>query len=110
MWELPGGGLEHGELPQDGLAREIREEMGLTITAIEQQPSYFLTAVTTINDQVIHFANVIYRTTVRNLDFSPSDECVEIRFFTTEDVLKEKNCYSNVVEFAKVYRGRNTTT
>lgn len=26
-WELPGGGLDHGENPQDGLMREIKEEM-----------------------------------------------------------------------------------
>jgi ADP-ribose pyrophosphatase YjhB (NUDIX family) len=28
-WHLPGGGLDHGENPRDGLVREIREETGL---------------------------------------------------------------------------------
>ena len=28
-WTLPGGGLEHGEAPRDGLRREIHEETGL---------------------------------------------------------------------------------
>jgi 8-oxo-dGTP diphosphatase len=31
-WALPGGILEHGEPPQDGCAREVAEEVGLTIT------------------------------------------------------------------------------
>lgn len=31
-WTLPGGGLEHGEHPHDGLVREYHEETGLSAT------------------------------------------------------------------------------
>ena len=31
-WSLPGGVLEHGEPPHRGCAREVEEEVGLTIT------------------------------------------------------------------------------
>ncbi len=31
QWFLPGGGLDHGEDPVDGLRREFREETGLDI-------------------------------------------------------------------------------
>lgn len=31
MWELPGGGLDHGEDPEVGVAREVLEETGLIV-------------------------------------------------------------------------------
>lgn len=100
MWELPGGGLEYDETPQEALTREIKEEMGLTVTSIEPQPSYFTTVR---NPRAPHRANVIYRATVENLDFTPSEECVEIKFFTAKEVLKEKNIHTSVSAFTHQY-------
>lgn len=34
FWNLPGGGLEAGEAVEEGLAREVMEEIGITIRVV----------------------------------------------------------------------------
>jgi 8-oxo-dGTP pyrophosphatase MutT (NUDIX family) len=108
-WELPGGGLDFGESPQKCLAREIKEEMGLEVTHINEQPSYFVSSLNTntkLNKNGIWFCNIIYEVTVKDLNFTPSDECIKIQFFTKEEAMKE-NLFSNVSEFVKIYKPDN---
>lgn len=42
-WELPGGGLEYGETPNEALKRELKEETSLTIDVVK--PAYTFTKI-----------------------------------------------------------------
>ena len=105
-WELPGGGLDLGENPQDGLIREVQEEMGLEVTSIAETPSYFVTAFFERNN--VWKANVLYEATFKDLSIKESDECTEVAFFTTDQILSaETPVIPTVREFAKVYNPKN---
>jgi 8-oxo-dGTP diphosphatase len=59
-WDLPGGGLEPEEPLLEGLAREVREETGVTQFQVEQ----LLTVVESFFPQperLLHTVNIIYR-------------------------------------------------
>ena len=84
-WELPGGGLDWGESPAEGMRREITEEMGLDVTYVAPQPSYFLTKQSPHKSCWI--VNVLYEVVLSSLDFVPSKECVSVLFVTKEEAL-----------------------
>lgn len=102
-WELPGGGLDFGEKPHAGLRRELQEESGLEITFINERPAYFLTAPRVEGGWK---SDVIYETRVKNLNFTPSDECTEIRFFSKEEAAQVE-LYPTIKEFIKIFDPRN---
>ncbi len=85
-WELPGGGLDWEETPQEGLARELKEEMGIDIVSISNQPSYFVTMER--HAGTFWTANVIYETKLEHVNFVISDECIAIKFVNKEEALQ----------------------
>jgi len=104
-WEMPGGGLEfEDQNHKHTINREMMEEMGLETTHIDEYPSYFLTFK---RDDGNYCANVFYLTQIKHLNFTKSDECLEARFFTKEEALKE-NLFLNIVDFVGMYdRSKN---
>lgn len=91
-WDIPGGGIDHGEELHEALKREIMEEMWLDVIRISSQPLYtIITESSGVSSIQRPICLLIFETEVENLDFTPSNECIEIRFFTPEEALDVSN-------------------
>lgn len=99
MWEILGGGLDHNEDPIECLKREIHEETGLEVTYVSENPLYFVTSPRANADTFI--ANVIYEIKLKSYEFIPSDECQELRFFSTQE-MHGVNLFPNVQKFLEL--------
>jgi 8-oxo-dGTP pyrophosphatase MutT (NUDIX family) len=87
-WELPGGGLDFGEDIQTAFAREVQEEMGLTVTKMSEKPVYVwpFKYVGKRNMEWYYSFVVAYRVEFEHLNITPTGECEEIQFFSKEEL------------------------
>jgi 8-oxo-dGTP diphosphatase len=79
-WGVPGGGLEYGERPEDGVRREVREETGLDV-----QVEKLLYAESAPNN---HHISLIYLCKILRGIFQPNDEISQTRFFSLDALPK----------------------
>lgn len=87
-WELPGGGLDFGELPREGIKREIEEEMGITVLSVSEQPLYAWTSLFEgWRDMDWYYSVVLaYRVELEHFDYTPTKECEEAGFFNVDEL------------------------
>lgn len=74
-WDLPGGGLEPGETLLAGLAREVKEEVGLQDFQVKQLLTVVEGFYPKSEDELAHTLNIVYHcfTDPKPLTFSSQD-------------------------------------
>jgi ADP-ribose pyrophosphatase len=82
LWELPAGKLDGNESPEDGIQRELREEIGKRAGRLEKIAFFYTTPG--FCDEVMH----LYRATglVDDKADADEDERIEIGVFTLAEV------------------------
>lgn len=85
LWDLVGGSVEEGETPEQALDREIKEEMGLTVSAVK------------IGISRRYEAGALYTTHLYQLD---ENSVQDPRFYSHASV----PCVPWVVKFAEIFR------
>jgi 8-oxo-dGTP diphosphatase len=79
-WNLPGGRVERGESPEDGVRREVREEVGLQVVVDRLQGVYIKPT-----QEDIAFS---YWCSVIEGELRHSDEARAIEWFARDDLPK----------------------
>src|SRR5207253_8938415 len=72
-WTLPAGFMENGETLAQGALRETLEEAG---SAVELGEAFSMISVPYVNQ-----VHIFYRAKVRDLDFNPGEETLEVALF-----------------------------
>jgi 8-oxo-dGTP diphosphatase len=62
VWQIPGGGLEHGEDPNDAVVREVAEETGLDVRVV--RPLVAVAEVRSLPEVVWHFDRIVFEVAV----------------------------------------------
>ena len=107
-WELPGGGVQAGEEPEDAVRRELAEEAGIDATGIPCERVYTYTRATP-GDNNNYFMDV-YRLVA---DFSEQDVTVQesevsgFKLATTDEIreLGEQGIFLHYDSIKTVFEG-----
>ncbi|MBU4369324.1 NUDIX hydrolase [Patescibacteria group bacterium] len=101
LWNLPGGGLEKGETPWDGLIREVKEETGLDVEVSKLLGVY---SKPQKNEIVFNF-----KCGVVGGELTLNEEASDIRYFDIQNIPKNTSL-KHVERIHDYFKDKNKVT
>jgi len=98
-WDLPGGGLEHGENIVEALTREFRGELGVDITIDSDRPRIIPTWNTKFDDPVLI---IIYEVTLLTKPCL-TNEVSNFSYFDIHEIKQEKLDSTLIGKLLEIY-------
>jgi len=77
-WTLPAGFMENSETTSDAARRETAEEAGANIELGK--------LFTLLNVAQVHQVHMFYLAELKDLDFAPGEESLEVKLFTQQEI------------------------
>jgi len=103
-WDLPGGFVSIRETIEQSVVRELREELGATVTGTVYFGSYADTYL--FGGITYHTVGLVFTGKIGDTKTTPLDDASEIRFFAKDEVLKQDIAFRSVKKALTDYLGR----
>lgn len=97
-WDLPGGDLDFGENPRDGMLREIKEEAGLEVENLT-----LLDVLSSVIDNGEFWVTVGYTVKAKTTDVVLSFEHDDFKWVTPDEFLELKASPKNK-KFVEIFK------
>lgn len=95
LWTLPAGYMENGESTEDAALRETVEE---SCAQVDISHLYTLTSIVHVNQvQMIYMANMPIP------EFGPSEESLEVRLFSEDEIPWDELAFETITTILKLY-------
>jgi ADP-ribose pyrophosphatase YjhB (NUDIX family) len=93
-WSLPGGGLDHGEKPEDGIKRELKEELGINDIEIGDIRH---TLTFKLEPKQTWLMWIVYDVVIKSRDFTLGNGVTEIDFINPDELKFSKDIFEQLV-------------
>lgn len=98
IWQIPGGGLEFGEHPEDGIIRELKEELGVNVKVIKVLPFIDNRFIKNNHNSITwHGLRLFFLCKPESFNFTLNHEASEWKWFSKEEI-KTFNHFGKIVE------------